>query len=209
MPLYNEMKFGDISVSIWEITESADELLSLSKSNYAGEAAMLHGSRRKAEWLAVRLLLERMCGAEARIVYDAAGKPLLCGAQGYISISHTRGFALLAHSLRVPVGVDVELVGRNVVTVARRFVNEESRLSLPCGDINAGMLAYWCACEAIFKVVGDVGGTYKDNLFVKPFELSGHGRIAVSLKGLDTCCERDFFVDYINDGKLLVALCRE
>ena len=126
-----------------------------------------------------------------------------------ISISHTRGFALLAHSLRVPVGVDVELVGRNVVTVARRFVNEESRLSLPCGDINAGMLAYWCACEAIFKVVGDVGGTYKDNLFVKPFELSGHGRIVVSLKGLDTCCERDFFVDYINDGKLLIALCRE
>ena len=59
MPLYNEMKFGDISVSIWEITESADELLSLSKSNYAGEAAMLHGGRRKAEWLAVRLLLER------------------------------------------------------------------------------------------------------------------------------------------------------
>ena len=87
------LRFGDISVSVWNITESADELLSLSNGDYAAETAALRDGQRRTEWLAVRLLLERVCGVTASIVYNAAGKPSLRGTQGYISISHSIGIS--------------------------------------------------------------------------------------------------------------------
>lgn len=207
MPFYREFSFGDISVSVWNITESADELLSLSIGDYAAETAALRDGQRRTEWLAVRLLLERVCGVTASIVYNAAGKPSLRGTQGYISISHTRGFAVLAYSPYVPLGVDVELSGRNAMAAARMFVNDESSISLSGRDVEAKTLVYWCACEAIFKVVGDAGGSYKRNLFAKPFEFMSPGEIVVSLKGIPNIPQRDYVVKYLCEDNLLIALC--
>lgn len=207
MPFYRELKFAGASVAVWKITEGCEELLSRLNGDYVAEAAALHEGQRRAEWLAVRLLLERLCGAGARIVYDAAGKPLLSAASGSISVSHTRGYAALAYSPDGNVGLDVELVGRNAAASARRFVNEETAKNLSGEDENEKMLAFWCFCEALFKVVGDIGGTYKDNLFVAPFKLSEKGAVVVSVRGLGAEHERDYTVEYLNDGEIFIALC--
>lgn len=206
MPLYREFELGCAVVAVWKITESAEELLSMVSPDEAAEALLLRGEQRRKEWLAVRLLLARTCGDGARIVYDSAGKPFLHDSCGHISISHTRGYALFAYSENTPFGIDMELVGRDALSASRRFIND-SFVPLLCGDdAHARALAYWCACEALFKLVGDVGATYKDNVFVKSFQLSSQGEIMLSLKGLPARPERDYLVEYDNDGVLFILL---
>jgi phosphopantetheinyl transferase len=206
MPFYREFELDCASVAVWQITESADELLSMVPSDSAAEALMLRGEARRKEWLAVRLLLARMCGASARIVYDCTGKPVLDGADGHISISHTRGYALLAYSADVPVGIDAELVGRDAISFSRRFMNDAFAASLSGDDAAAKALVCWCACEALYKLVGNIGGTYKENVIVKPFELSGKGAVRLSVKGLRAEHERDYVGVYVNDGTLFTLL---
>lgn len=206
MPLYREFKLGNASVAVWKITETAEKLLSLLPTEYIPAALLLRDGQRRTEWLAVRILLERMCGADARIVYDEAGKPLLIGAAGYIGVSHTDGYALLAYSLSNPVGVDMERVDRDVSTAARRFLNESHLNTVPDSWRATYMLASWCACEALFKLVGDVGGTYKENVIVKPFRPGTQGTMDVSIKGISPTLDCDFEAMYVNDGELFMLL---
>ena len=209
MPLYREFELGEASVAVWRITESSEELLSMVSPDDAAEALLLCGEQRRKEWLAVRLLLARVCGNGARIVYNSVGKPFLHDSCGCISISHTRGYALFAYSEKTPFGIDVERVGRDALSASRRFVNEDFAPFL-CGDDAAALaLAYWCSCEALFKLTGDIGGTYKDNVFVKPFQLSSHGVFMLSVKGLSLEYERDYQAEYDNDGALFTLLVKE
>lgn len=209
MPFHREFELGGASVYVWKITESAGELLSSVSPDCAAEALLLHGERRRKEWLAVRMLLAKVCGADARIVYDKAGKPSVAGLCGHIGVSHTRGYAFLAYSKDTPVGIDAELVGRDALSVSRRFVNESS-MQMLSGEAAAGKaLAYWCCCEALFKLVGNIGGTYKENVFVKPFDLSAQGKIMLSVKGLPAEYERDYVAHYVSDGTLLVLLVKD
>lgn len=206
MPLYREFNLGKASVAVWKITETADELLSRLPAEYIPAALLLRDGQRRTEWLAVRILLERMCGADARIVYDEAGRPVLSGAVGYISVSHTDGYALLAYSLSNPVGVDMEHVDRNVSAAARRFLNESCLSAVPASERDIYMLASWCACEALFKLVGNIGGTYKENVIVKPFLPGTHGTIDVSINGISPTYDCDLEAMYVNDGELFMLL---
>lgn len=206
MPLYREFNLGKATVAVWKITETAEELLSRLPAEYIPAALLLRDGQRRTEWLAVRILLERMCGADARIVYDEAGRPVLSGAVGYISVSHTDGYALLAYSLSNPVGVDMEHVDRNVSTAARRFLNESHLNTVSDSWRATYMLASWCACEALFKLVGDVGGTYKKNVIVRPFLLGTQGTMDVSIKGISPTLDCDFEAMYVNDGELFILL---
>lgn len=206
MPLYRELDFGKASVAVWKITETAEELLSQLPAEYIPTALLLRDGQRRTEWLAVRILLERMCGADARIVYDEAGKPMLSGAAGYISVSHTDGYALLAYSLSNPVGVDMERVDRNVSVAARRFLNESYLSAVPASERDIYMLASWCACEALFKLVGNIGGTYKRNVIVRPFQPETQGTIGVSINGISPALDCDFEATYVNDGELFILL---
>lgn len=206
MPLYREFNLGKASVAVWKITETAEELLSRLPAEYIPAVLLLRDGQRRTEWLAVRILLERMCGADARIVYDEAGKPLLIGAAGYIGVSHTKGYALLAYSTVNPLGVDMERVDRDVSTAARRFLNESSLSAVPASERDIYMLASWCACEALFKLVGDVGGTYKENVIVKPFRPGTQGTMDVSIKGISPTLDCDFEAMYVNDRELFILL---
>lgn len=206
MPLYREFNLGKASVAVWKITETAEELLSRLPAEYIPAALLLRDGQRRTEWLAVRILLERMCGADARIVYDEAGKPLLIGAAGYIGVSHTKGYALLAYSSVNPLGVDMERVDRDVSTAARRFLNESCLSAVPASERDIYMLASWCACEALFKLVGDVGGTYKENVIVKPFRPGTQGTMDVSIQGISPTLDCDLEAMYVNDGELFMLL---
>ena len=206
MPLYREFELNGASVAVWRITETVDELFSLLPAEYASGVEPLHSEQRRAEWLAVRVLLQRMCGKNAHIEYDGAGKPMLCNAAGFISISHTKGYAVLAHSKSNPIGVDVELLARDVSLAARRFLNEKYLAQVPENNRSAYVRACWCSCEALFKLLGNIGGSYKENVFVKPFVPSSHGIIDVAVKGVPHVDDCDYKAVYVDDNELLVLL---
>ena len=205
MPLFKEFKIGDIDVAVWKITETTEELSSLVAPECAVEAAHMKSCSRRQEWLAVRVLLARLCGKDARIVYDGCGKPFLVGADGFISISHTRDYVLLAHSFSAPFGVDMELSSRDASVVARKFMKEPDVASLSPETANKALLIRWCVCEALFKLVGNVGGTYKDNvLLISPFP-APDGSLTVSLKGCRELPDSDYAARCVEEDGLVIV----
>ena len=208
MPLCGKYVCGEASVAVWEITETVGELQTLLDAPEASCVENFQSTERRCEWLAVRLLLKCMCGADARIVYDAAGKPFLEGGGACISVSHTKGYAALAVSRTCPVGLDIELAAREVGAVARRFMREQELVSVPASLHNAAKLLRWVASEALFKITGDLGGNYRDNIVPDKFLPACSGVFSLSLVGVP-CASSGYSVSYLFDGPLLIALCRE
>ena len=210
MPLAGLYNLGGADVRVWKITETVDELALLVDEECAAYArAMFPSGKRCAEWLAVRALVARQFGGQAQIVYDDAGKPSLEGAGGYLSISHTDGYAVIAFSQECEVGVDVELVSRNVLSASRRFMPQGALDALPPAERNRAALVDWCAKEALYKIVGDLGGNFKENISVECPAVEESGRFALSLVGLDYAGELLYVADYSFYDDLLVVLCRK
>lgn len=210
MPLAGLYNLGGADVRVWKITETVDELALLVDEESAAYArAMFPSGKRCAEWLAVRALVARLFGGQAQIVYDDAGKPSLEGVGGYLSISHTDGYAVIAFSRECEVGVDVELISRNVLSASRRFMPQGALDALPPAERNRAALVDWCAKEALYKIVGDLGGNFKENISVECPAVEESGCFALSLVGLDYAGELLYVADYSFYDDLLVVLCRK
>lgn len=205
MPISKRYACGDVSVAVWTIEETSERLgAMLGDDVLLRQARSFGGEARRAEWLAVRLLLRAMLGGEARIDYTADGRPFLVGACGHISISHTQGVALLAYSPRRPIGLDAELVTRKV-GVARSFVMADGECDvLPAETRQAYMLLRWTAYEALYKLVG--GNGYKERLSMPVFVPAQGGVFAVALACGDGVVQQ-FSLSYIVDDGLLLSIC--
>lgn len=209
MPLYGRYISGDVEISVWEMTETIDELSAGADNSLLVEAQAFAGTERRAEWLAVRKLLKLVLGDAARIVYDSAGKPSLEGGGAHISISHTRGYVALAVSHSSPVGLDVELVSREVGAASRRFMRDDELVAVPAELHNCVKLLRWTASEAVYKLVGNLGGSYRDNIVLDvALPLQESGVLPLSLVGLRSG-NGVFSVAYLFAGPLLLVLCGE
>ena len=210
MPLQRKLCWDGVDVWVWKITESADELSLLVPGEQACYARETFASeKRRAEWLAVRAIVAQQFGDKALVVYDVAGKPSIGDVAGYISVSHTKGYAVVALSRECEVGVDVELVSRDVLPVAGRFMPAESLDVFPSVKRNKVALLNWCAKEALFKITGDLGGNFKDNISVGELGSGERGRVTLTLTGVDCLGEPLFVADYSFCEELLVVLCRK
>ena len=207
MPLYRTCDLNGVSVSLWKVTEDEEVLCSLAGFDYAVERGRFSAASRRLEWLAVRALLMQVYGTN-QVEYDANGRPFLVGVTGYISISHTLGYVAVAFSQSHDVGVDVELVTRRVGAAARRFMRDEELCGIPCECANDAKLLRWTASEALFKLVGDLGGNYRDNILVSSYPTAANGRFEMSIIGLPVCEGLRFLVDFLFSGELLVTVCR-
>ncbi len=208
MPLYRQFELAGVDIVVWKITESVDELLGMVPAECASYALVkFRSERRCAEWLAVRAIVARWWGDAARVVYDSAGRPSLDGVGQNISISHTKGYAVVAFSSANAVGVDVELLSRDVVAVAGRFMSAGMLEDVLPEKKNFVALVHWCAKEALYKIVGDLGGDFKDNIYVGEFQPRDEGRVAVTMVGLDGYDGVGFFADYAVLDDLLIVMC--
>lgn len=149
---------------VWRIDETEDDLRSQLQHPelFADKVRNLRpGSRRMLEVLAVRRALkELLCGQEVEVLYTADGAPYLQdhsfgGKPCYISISHTEGYALAVCS-EVPVGADIERLGKRVERVVSKFLRPEEVAVLQLQDNNylLAMHLAWCAKETAYKLLG-------------------------------------------------------
>lgn len=108
------------------------------------------GSPRQRERQAVLSLLGAMTGcAEPAIGHEASGKPFL-EQGGYISISHTWGYAALLLSDAELLGVDIEYRSDRVERIASRFIRtDETALTTD------EKLLVWSAKEAVYKLFSE------------------------------------------------------
>lgn len=208
MPVVCKVVGDDILLGVWKITESVDELLELYCEDGAGDVLPFgfKSECRCSEWLASRLLVRNLLGENVSVLNDDNGKPFISGSSLYVSLSHTKGYAVAAVSNNV-IGIDVELRKRKALAARERFMNIVEVSSNGSFDENTIALLHWSAKEALFKVVGNLGGNFKDNITVQPFEMADKGVLMLHLHGVDSNYAGIYPVKYIMGTDLLMTLC--
>jgi phosphopantetheinyl transferase len=172
---------GGVHLAQWRILESEQELLRQRPGLADAEWQAIAQPERRREWLASRLLLADLAGSRGiefqGVVKDVANKPYLQGASHAISLSHTQGLAVAAISEAQRVGIDVERRSPRVANIARRFLHQEE-WEAAGGDWQE-LLVYWCAKEALYKLHGQKGVIFREELRVdrKPGDLEFQGYI--------------------------------
>ena len=173
MPLIQEINPAEgISAGIWQITESADELLAgirLSAPEQRSYASFRHDLRRR-QWLAYCFLLKHLLApAEAGISYDRNGKPNLVSGSHHISVSHAGEYAAAIISRHLRVGIDIEKIRDRVQRVKDRFLSESELESLAPDHRIEQLCVYWCGKEALYKLHGTPDVDFRNDIHIHPF----------------------------------------
>ena len=177
MSLYRIYKEGNLTVGVWKVDETVEQLCSMFHqfSIYEDGFARFSAEKRKQEWLAVRVLLKELCGEEKRIAYLPSGKPYLEDGSMHVSFSHTHGYVAVAIHPSAEVGVDIEQYGTRVQRVASRFIREDEWVSIESGDEVYALLLHWSAKETMFKLMEDEAVDFIDHLHILPFQPQASG----------------------------------
>lgn len=185
MPLHSLTPLpGGATLGRWYLTETPAALWPLltEAAAYAPLLPARADGPRQAQWLAGRVLVQRMLLAAGpaplpRLRNDEAGRPWLTGAgpQPAVSLSHSGAWvaALLAPPGSA-LGVDVEVVRDKARRIARKFLNDEElvtleKISLPPGICPADQELHsllWSAKETLYKLADRRGLIFRDNLLL-------------------------------------------
>lgn len=184
MPLFKSIAVPNGLLSVWQITESSGELLSFftdEEIEYQAFEKFTY-EKRKTEWLATRALLKQMTGSAFQISYTESGKPLLNHpGYPYISISHSRDFVSVLIHKQLSVGIDIESMNRNYAPIRKRYLSETE-----LEQVNESPLLqciYWCAKEAIFKLVEEKGVDFRKQIQIIAFDPQQNTFLARFLSG--------------------------
>lgn len=150
MPLFlNEEIFPDVRLGIWAISESSDDFWALSpyvESSRSEFNALYKSEQRKCEVLAVSLLIKEIIGDNVQLLHQDNGKPYLSSGM-LISISHTRGFAVIIVSHSKQVSVDIEYFSNRIERIRSKFMRDDENASS-----QVKLLMHWCAKETMYKL---------------------------------------------------------
>ena len=160
-------------ILVWKITESFDTLYQqvvLKDVSLARLENMKSESHQKG-FLSVRKLLEQAGYSDFDLYYDAFGKPHLLDGT-HISISHSFDFSVIILS-DTNIGIDLEMRRDKIGLIARKFADEPFVYLAENNkeDYISKLTVLWGVKEAVFKVRNEIGISFKDHIFVRPFEI--------------------------------------
>lgn len=190
MPKCAHYTFDGGGLAIWHITESSDELYALLDTRcYDAQLAELTSESRRAEWLAVRLLVFHLFGSDCEIAYHSTGRPYLRGSSLSVSISHTKGYAAIAYSSIGAIGMDIEYVSSRVERIAHRFTSSEEAAYI---DGHAAVerqmyhLINWSAKETLYKLCDSPHmAEFKSAFFIAPYDLKQQGVVSATISRIE------------------------
>ena len=197
MPLIEKKIFRSTCfLGIWEVTENENDLLKIYPAD-KNEISLLNSfthSFRRIQFLASRLLLHTLL-PNAKIKYDANGKPWLHQGNYFISLSHSGKFIALIIS-NFHCGIDIEIIRPKIEKIAPKFLCEKE-MEESQGEFRTERLhIYWCVKEAMYKVHGKKNVSLRTDIFVEKVENIISGKINATLKNenslekLEVCYER-------------------
>ncbi len=141
MPIVNKIESEKITILVWEITETLEEIIALGEGintdNYTSE-------KRKKEHFASRLLVNEICPTKT-IIYNEFGAPELNNGK-HISISHSKELVAVIFSDK-KTGLDIEQISEKSLRIASKFVSAKNLIKL--NKEKATLI--WCLKEAIYK----------------------------------------------------------
>jgi len=179
--LNQETKFA-----IWKIEESTEELLSKLQldDNEQDKLRQLSKGKRTLHWLATRVLLRYLLQTDNYIncPSDTNGKPYLPDFPYKISLTHSYEYAGVMLSTKGECGMDLELVMDKVVRIKEKFLKpEELEFIQPEQDV-LQLYACWCAKEAVYKLQGNKGVSFLEDMTIKPFNYKPQGVMTLDLR---------------------------
>jgi 4'-phosphopantetheinyl transferase len=170
---------NDATISVWEIVESEEELLSLCSvpNDEMEELMLIKSSDRRRERLAVRALLNQLFDGKVYLGHHDNGRPFLQNSLIEISISHTKRFAAILTHPEDSVGIDIESLERNFSAVEKKALSPDEIEDLSEKNRNLHLAIYWSAKEAIFKRMSLSDVDFAKQIELKRFSPKDSGEI--------------------------------
>lgn len=141
---------------------------------------------KKKEWATARLAiydaLEALDVPYPGFFKDEHGKSQSMNGQGFVSLTHTPGFAAAIFHREQPVGIDMDLVREKILKIGFRFLDPSELDFLEKDPIQFTMA--WSAKESIFKCQGKRGVSFRENILLEPFEINA-SKIKGKIRGTD------------------------
>ncbi|MBP3943474.1 4'-phosphopantetheinyl transferase superfamily protein [Sphingobacteriaceae bacterium WQ 2009] len=183
----------DTKFAVWRIEESESELLAQLQLDER-EKTLLTGftkGKRRLHWMCTRVLLRSLLQTTDYIdcPSDANGKPYLANFPQKISLTHSFDYAAVMISNTGECGIDMELVKTKVERIAHKFLKPEELAFITHDEQRILQLyACWSAKEAVYKLQGNIGVSFLDNMHIAPFHYEDQGILHLTLdrKGEET-----------------------
>lgn len=144
-----------------------------------------HPEKRR-EWATARLAIHEAL-KELQLPYpgffkDEHGKSQSMNGQGYVSLTHTPGYAAAIFHREQPVGIDMDLIREKILKIGFRFLDKSELDFLENDPIHYTMA--WSAKESIFKCQGKRGVSFRENILLEPFGIHD-SKIKGKIRGTD------------------------
>jgi phosphopantetheine--protein transferase-like protein len=167
------------TVSVWEITESENELLALCSvpTDEQEELRLIRNVDRRRERLAVRALLNQIFDGKVYLGHHDNGRPFLQNSLIEISISHTKRFVVILTHPEESVGIDIESLDRDFSVVEKKVLSQEEIEDLSEKNRELHLAIYWSAKEAIFKRMSISDVDFSKQIVIKKFAPRENGEI--------------------------------
>ncbi|MCQ2177311.1 MAG: 4'-phosphopantetheinyl transferase superfamily protein [Bacteroidales bacterium] len=174
-------------IGVWQITESEDELRSLSSipSDELEEISYIRSASLRKQKLAVRALLDTMFDEKVYLSHHDNGKPYIENNAINISITHTEKYVAVILTDDEEVGIDCESLDRDFSAVEKKALSEEEIDDLENNSRNEQLAIYWCAKEAIYKKMSQYRVDFAEQIEIDDFNPKEEGELTATFTDKD------------------------
>ncbi|MBQ3722805.1 MAG: 4'-phosphopantetheinyl transferase superfamily protein [Bacteroidales bacterium] len=186
-------------IGVWQVTETEEELKALTSvpSDELEEISFIRSESLRRQMLAVRALLDEMFEDKVYLSHHDNGKPYIENCVTNISITHTEKYVAVILNDNEDVGIDIESLSRDFSSVEKKALSEDEIDDLEEDEKRNGQLAiYWCAKEAIYKMLGQYDVNFAEQIEVEKFRPKKDGELEATFEDEDGY-EEEFDLEYI------------
>lgn len=207
MALYFKKELeNEATIAVWQITETEDELkeLSATPTDEMEEISFIQSESQRKQRLAVRALLNTLFDEKVYLSHHDNGKPYLENNAVNISITHTEKYVAVILHEEEDCGIDIESLDRDFSAVEKKALSEDEIDDLEEEKRNEQLAIYWCAKEAIFKLLSRYNVDFAEQIEIERFRPRGEGELEATFidKNED---EEEFDLEYMTfDRHVLV-----
>ena len=207
MGLYLKRKLdNEAEIGVWQITETEEQLKEMSStpSDEMEEISFIRSESLRKQRLAVRALLNTMFDEKVYLSHHDNGKPYLENNPVNISITHTEKYVAVILHEEENVGIDIESLDRDFSVVEKKALSEDEIEDLEDEKRNEQLAIYWCAKEAVFKLLSRYNVDFAEQIEIERFRPRGEGELEATFINKDEE-EEEYELEYITfDRHVLV-----
>ena len=192
-------------IGVWQVTETEEELIELSStpSDEMEEISFIRSESLRKQRLAVRALLNTLFDEKVYLSHHDNGKPYLENNPVNISITHTEKYVAVILHEEENVGIDIESLDRDFSAVEKKALSEDEIDDLEDEKRNEQLAIYWCAKEAVFKLLSRYNVDFAEQIEIERFRPRGEGELEATFTSKND--EEEFDLEYITfDRHVLV-----